>query len=261
MKTFLLLLSLTIVQLIPNLGVAYILPIETILKKSAAQAGNTIISVEQDVIFSEGSKNYVIHEEWLIEGDKNLKLIATGKGELKDLFRVHYLYNNKNRTQIIGKNKVVNETTREFFEKFLAIKSSDSYLTYIRELGIAEKVRLSRADGSICFAIGEASTESALSPQIWIDQDFFRLKKIRLPSEAEIEFSDYKEYGNLSYPGVKHIDWAGKSATIRVTKVSTKTGEKITAFYPDTISMPSEIMLSSKGAVGMKIEEFYKRFR
>ncbi|MBY0554246.1 hypothetical protein K2P97_06935 [bacterium] len=261
MKTCLLLFSLTIVQFFSSQSRAYILPIETILGKTAARAGNSIISIEQDVIFSEGSKNYVIHEEWLIEGDKNLKLTATGTGELKDLFKAHYIYNNKNRTQIVGKNKIVNETSREFFEKFLAIKSGDSYLTYLKDLGIAQKVRLSRADGSICFAIGEASTDKALSPQVWIDQDFFRLKKIRLPSEAEIEFSDYKEYGNLNYPDVKHIDWADKSATIRVTKVSTKTGEKITAFYPETLTEPSEIMLSSKGAVGMKIEEFYKRFR
>ncbi|MEQ1721535.1 MAG: hypothetical protein ABL930_00035 [Pseudobdellovibrio sp.] len=240
---------------------AYILPIETILNKNTALAGNGIISIEQDVIFKEGNKEYVIHEQWLIEGDKNLKLTAIGTGELKDLFKVHYLYNNKNKTQIIGKNKIVNESSREFFEKFLVIKSSDSYRSYLKDLNISSNVRLSRAGGSICFAIGDASTDKALSPQFWIDQDFFRLKKIRLPSETEIEFADYKEYGDLNYPMSKQVDWADKSVNIKVTKVSTKTGETIKSFYPESLDLPSEITLNAKGAVGLRIEEFYKRFR
>jgi hypothetical protein len=223
MKTFLLWAPLTIVQFYSSLTLAYILPIETILNKTTAQAGYGIISIEQDVIFKDGSKEYVIREQWLIEGDKNLKLTAFGVGELKDLFKAHYLYNNKSKTQIVGKNKFVNEISRDFFEKFLVIKSSDSYRSYLKDLNITSKVRLSRAGGSICFAIGDASTKQALSPQIWIDQDFFRLKKIRLPSEAEIEFTDYNEYGDLNYPLFKQVDWAGKTINIKVTKVSTKT--------------------------------------
>jgi hypothetical protein len=261
MKTFLLCFTLTIVQLFTRVSVAYILPIETILNKTAAQAGNGIISLEQDVIFIDANKEYVIREKWLIEGDKNLKLTAVGTGELKDLFKVNYLYNNKNKTQIVGKNKTVTESSREFFEKFLVVKSSDSYRAYLKDLNISSKVRLSRAGGSICFAIGDASTEKALSPQFWIDQDFFVLKKIRFPSEARIEFSDYKEYGDLYYPMLKQVDWANITVKIIVTKISTKTGESIKSFYPERLELPSEISLNAKGALGLSIEEFYKRFR
>lgn len=252
---------LTMVQLITVFANAYILPLDTILHKTTGLAGNSIISVEQNIIFKEGEAEFIIKEEWLIEGDKNLKLTATGVGELKDLFRVQYLYNNKKRTQIVGKNKVVNEATNELFEKFLAVKSVNSYNSYLKDLGISTKVRLSRAGGAISFAIGDPSTKQKLSPQIWIDQDFFRLVKIRFPSEAEVEFSDYKEYGPVHYPNLKTVVWADKSAVIKVTKVSIKTGASIKNFYPETISTPSEILLASKGALGSKIEEFYKRFR
>lgn len=237
------------------------MPLDTILKKSIVHSGKTIVAIEQNVIFREGNTDYVIKEEWLIEGDKNLKLTATGVGELKDVFKLNYLYNNKKRTQIVGKSRVVTEATRELIEKFLAVKSMDSYLNYLKELGISNRVRLSRSSGTISFAIGEPSTERALSPQFWIEQDYFHLNKIRFTTEAEVEFTEYKTYGTLQYPDLKFVAWADKGAIIKVTKVSTKTGATIKSFYPQTLDQPSKMNLANKGALGQKIEEFYKRFR
>lgn len=261
MKTFLLLPALTIVQFISVFAHAYILPLETILHKTSGLSGNSIVAIEQNVIFKDGNKDFIIKEEWLIEGDKNLKLTATGTGELKDLVRVHYLYNNKKRTQLIGKNKSVTDVTPELFEKFLAIKSTDSFVNYIKDLGIAPKVRMSRANGSISFAIGEPSTDRALSPQIWIDQDFFHINKIRFPTESEIEFSDFRDYNTIHYPELKIVAWSDKSVVIKVMKVSFKKTASIKNFYPNMLDQPSEILVSNLGPLGQKIDEFYKRFR
>ena len=269
MKTFLLLPLLTIVQLFTHSAYAYILPLDIILSKTVEQAGNKIISIDQNVIFKEetptGVKNYIIKEQWLIEGDKNLKLTATGTGDLKDLIKIHYLYNNKKRIQIIGKNTVVKEVLPDFFEKFLMIKSIESYKTYLKELNITPEVRLSRSSGAISFAIGTPSSEESKTPQIWIDQDNFRLNKVRFPSTAEVEFLDYKEYDKIHYPNLKTITWSDKSVTIEVTQVSTKTKSTIKNFYPKTLELPSEITLSGKlnenESIGQKIEEFYTRFR
>ncbi len=258
MKTVLL---LTIVQLAAVFCNAYVLPVDTILNKTTALAGNSIISVDQDVIFKEGSQQVIIKENWLIEGDKNLKLTATAQGDLRDFFRISYLYNSKNRTQMAGKSKSVTAVNHDFFEKYLSVKSKDSFLGYLKDLGIAPQARLSRAGGSVCYALGNPSSEQALSPQLWIEQDFFRVRKIRFSSEAEAEFSDYEEYGNLDYPKTKVISWAEKSVTIQVTKVQIKTKYTIKDFYPETIDIPSEIALSNKGPVGATIEEFYMRFR
>lgn len=282
MKTVFLLPFLTIVQttarfiiafltaqLILFSASAYVLPLDTILSKTTLQVGTEIISVEQNVIFKEGTEEYVVQENWLIEGDKNLKLTATGVGELKDLFSIHYLYNNKKRTHISEKNKIVKEVPSEFFERFLVVKSADSYRTYLKEQGISSKVRLSRAGGAICFAIGEASNKTALSPQVWIDQDFFHLNKIRFATEADVEFSDYKDYGKentkenikLHYPMTKQVSWSGKTATVKVTRVSIKNGATIKNFYSDALEGPSDIQLTGKGSLGQKITEFYTRFR
>ena len=256
MKTFAL---TTIVQLFSFFSHAYILPLDTILTKAAATAGTSIILVEQNVIFRNGSEETVIKEEWLIEGDRNLKLNATGTGALKDVFRVQYLYNNKTRTQVTGGTRQSVTASPDFFEKYLAVKSRDSYMTYLRDLGIQQKVRLSRAGGSICFAIGEASSD-ILRPQIWIDQDFFRLMKMRLPSEAEIDFSDYRDMSPLHYPFTKEIRWADKSVLIKVIRVDTKPRASIQDFYPETVTVPTNIQ-SARAAAGPVVEEFYQRFR
>lgn len=265
MKTFVLLTVLTIVLLIEFSAHAYVPPLDFILSKTVEQSGKSIISIEQNVIFNEetpeGVKEHIVKEQWLIEGDKNLRLTAIGTGELKDSIKIHYLYNNKKRIQISGKNNVIKEISPDFFEKFSVIKTSSAYQTYLKELNITPDVRLSRASGAISFAIGELSTEDLLKPQVWIDQDFFRLNKIRFSSNAEVEFSNYKEYDSLHYPDLKTISWADKTVTIKVTKVSTKTKSTIKNFYPKTLELPSQINLSDRGSIGQTIEEFYTRFR
>src|SRR6476620_11360583 len=130
MKTFGLTAVLTLVQLFAFTSQAYILPLESVLQKSAATAGNSILSVEQDVQFRDGAKIYTVKETWLIEGDRNLRLTAKGVGELKDAVNLNFVYNNKNRTRLNGKNKVTQPAGADFFEKYLAIKSKDSYFAY-----------------------------------------------------------------------------------------------------------------------------------
>lgn len=258
MKTF---AVLTIVQLFSLFSYAFVLPLESILNKNVALAGNSVIQVEQNVIFRDGTHDMRVHESWLIEGDRNLKLVATGQGELRDLVHLNWLYNNNTRTQVVGKVRSSSNVPLDFFERFLAIKSRDSYLSYLSSLGIAQKVRYSRAGGFVCFAVGEASTESRLSPQLWFEQNDFHLVKIRFPSEAEVEFSDYDVFGKVHYPLVKKIEWAGKSVTIQVLSVNTKTSHSIRDFYPENLDTPSDMQLANKGPLGELVEEFYRKFR
>ncbi len=258
MKTFIL---LTIVQLTSLFSYSFILPIETVIKKSTATAGNQIFAVEQDVIFKDASREYVVRESWLIEGDKNLKVTATGVGDLKDSFRFVAIYNNKNRSIMYGKNKATEVTGRDFFERYLSIRSSDSYKNYLNALTISPAVRLSRVAGAPAFAIGELSPVGSLKPQIWIDQESFTLRRMRLPSEADVSFSDYATYGKIQYPKSKKVKWAGKEVIIKVKSVSTKTNASLNSFYPQNLDQPTEIQVANKGPVSVVIDEFYKRFR
>ncbi len=258
MKTLLL---LTLVQTFSLFSYGFILPLDLILEKNIALSGQKIISVEQDVYFKDGLQEVAVHESWLIEGDKNLKLTATGLGELKDIVKIMAVYNGKNRTTLVGKNKLTEIVGRDFFERYLSIRSIDSYKMYLNELTINPNVRLSRANGVIAFAVGDMSTE-ILKPQIWIGQDSFQIQKIRLPSEAEVVFDDYAVINtSLTYPKTKKLDWAGKTVVIKVRSISDKTKVSAETFYPRSLETPSEIFVSNKNSMGLMIEEFYKRFR
>lgn len=261
MKTFAMSLVLTLVQLVSLKSQGYILPLENILQKTAATAGNAILSVEQDVQFKDGLKTFVVKESWLIEGDRNLRLTARGVGELKDAVNLNYVYNNKNRTKLVGKNKTVQPAGADFFEKLLAIKSKDSYLSYVKELGIGEEVRLSRASGAICFAIGNISEVGSLQPQFWIDQNAFRLAKVRYTDGADIEFGNFVEKDGAHYPRQKTVNWDGKSVTITVTKVAMAKSTSIKSFYPDSLETSSFLNPAVAGLAASSIEEFYSRFR
>lgn len=258
MKTFIL---LTIVQLTSLFSYAYIMPLDAVLKKNTALSGNQIFAVEQDVIFKDAIREYIVHESWLIEGDKNLKVTATGVGDLKDSFRYVAIYNNKNKTTLNGKNKISQATDADFFERYLAVRSVDSYKNYLHDLKINPAVRLSRAGGATAYAVGEPSPAGTLKPQLWIEQDAFTLRKLRAPSEAEFSFNDYAAYGTIQYPKTKLVSWAGKEVQIKVRSVSTKTGATLNTFYPQNLDQPSEILISNKGPIAVTIEDFYKRFR
>ncbi|MFZ3231821.1 MAG: hypothetical protein WA160_16565 [Pseudobdellovibrio sp.] len=236
------------------------LPLDTALTKAVALSGNQIFSVDQDVIFKGDSEDYLIKENWLIEGDKNLILTATGQGALKDLFHVVIFYNSKNKTIMQGKNKLTSNVTTDFFERFLSIRSLTSFKNYLSDLTIAKTIRLSRVAGSPGLAIGEPSTNS-LKPQIWLDQETFQIRKIRFPSETEVSFDDYAAYDKITYPKTKTITWGHQTALIKVRQVTTKVKANLANFYPQKLDQPSEINLSSKGQLGLTIQEFYTRFR
>ena len=115
---------LTIVQWFCSFSYGFILPLDTVLTKTVALSGNQIFSVEQDVIFKEAGEDFIVRENWLIEGDKNLKLTAVGLGSLKDLLKLTFVYNSKHKTSLVGKTKTSENVSSDFFERYLSIRST-----------------------------------------------------------------------------------------------------------------------------------------
>ena len=252
---------LTIVQWFCSFSYGFILPLDIVLSKTVALSGNQIFSVEQDVIFNEAGEDFIVRETWLIEGYKNLKLTAVGQGSLKDLLKLTFVYNSKHKTSLIGKTKTSETVSSDFFERYLSVRSADSFKKHLNDLSISPLVRLSRVAGAVAFAIGEPSSATQLKPQLWIDQETFQIRKMRLPSTAEVSLDDYQIFKQTNYPMSKKINWSGHSILIKVRQVSTKTGASLASFYPQNLDQPSEINLSTKGDIGLFIQEFYKRFR
>lgn len=240
---------------------AYVPTLDFILTKSAETTGRQIISIDQDVTFKLGTEEATIQETWLVEGDKNLKLSAVGKGLFKSNINLHYLYNNKNKTSVVGKNKSTTALTTDFFEKLFFIRSTESFKAHLKELSITNQVRLSRADGRVTFAIGEPSG-TKVNPQIWIDQDEFVIRKIRLPSEVEIDLTNITSVSNdLMIAKSQTIQWAGLTVEVRIKNISSKTGATLNQFYPQNFDQASEMNFTNKTPITEAIDQFYKRFR
>ena len=210
------LIYLTLILTKVQLANAYVPNLDFILNKTTSTTGRQILSIDQDVIFKIGSEETIIQENWLIEGDKNLKLSANGTGFFKSGIDLNYLYNGKTKTSITGKNKIATTLNTDFYQKYLFIRSSDAFKTHLKELGISQQIRLSRADGRVCFALGEPS-DKKLNPQLWIDQEEFIIRKIRLPSEVEVELSDITQINkDLAIAKTQTIHWAGLQITIKI---------------------------------------------
>ena len=172
------------------------------------------------------------------------------------------VYNSKSKTTLFGKTKQTVLTSTDFFERYISIRSAESFKNYLSFLSVAPSIRLSRAAGTTAFAIGEPSASDLGKPHFWLDQNTFQIRKIRFTSESEARFEDYNLYGKtIYYPKIKKVSWGQQNVTIKVRQVSLKTNATLASFYPQKLDQPSEITLSSKGNVGVVIQDFYKRFR
>ncbi len=251
-----------------TLAQAYVPDISFVLKKASGTTGRKIIQIEQEVTFKVGEEEAKVDETWLIEGDKNLKLSAVGKNFYKDSIKLNYLYNGKNKTFLIGKNKVINLVSLDFFQRYLFIRSQNSFMNYLKDLNIAAQdsshIKLSRADGVISFLIGQPSAQN-LNPQVWIGQDDFVVRKIRSPSAAEISLSQITSFPkDIFIAKTQTITWqnaAPMTVQIKIKKIDVNAGGSITAFYPQNLDLPSEMTFSNKTPLTAVIEEFYSRFR
>ena len=246
---------------LPSLSFSFIPPIGFILEKSAKTTGKEIYSIDQEVIFNVLGEEVIVKENWLVEGDKNLKLSAYGQGALKQNVSIHTVYNSKVKTQFLGATRQSVALTTDFFQKYFFIRSSGSFTSYLSDLSISPEVRISRVDGRIGYALGKP-TETRYHPQIWIDQEEFMVRKIRLPSETEVELSDFQEVkAGFQIARTQKITWGGVSATVKVMKVTPKPKESLNAFYPQYLDTPSVLSFPDTNAMSDVITNFYKRFR
>lgn len=253
----------------PQTAWTYILPLDFVVKKTVSHSNKQIINLEQEVTFK--SKNQPteikVSESWLIEGDKNLKVSANGLGNYAENIRYHSLINNKTKTQMIGKNKTTTQRSDDFYLHLAFARSTDRFLDDLKNMGIPLQTRLSRADGFISIAIGEPSKDESVYPQVWIDQDLFLIRKIRLPSGTEVTLSNYVKINPNTdqefWIAKKHIiKWGQEEVVVDVKNISTKTTATLQSFYPKNLDTPSELSFSSsQSGLTQIVEDFYSRFR
>lgn len=279
-------LSLAISFSLTGFARASILPTRIILQKTTENAGTGIYAIEQEVQFTNGEETLALKETWLIDSDRTMRLTVTGGKDLQNSFKLQFLYTGDQKWSLIDGNKKSEKTPADFLERYFNFRNSDSFVNQLAHLKIVPSyagtkkplprnnsdfkyepeswIRLARTGGVVNYAFGAptpAEQESG-NPGLWIEQDQFVVRKLRLPSQAEVSASNYNQFAKgLSYPRMRTVRWGNHTVSIRLISASPRPANAVNLFQPS--SLDSNINWEGVSALPAKdvITEFYTRFR
>ena len=243
-------------------GQSYILPLDFVLKKASQKTGHSLVSIDYEVTFKNEKEQIKVFENWFIDGDRNLKVIATGADKYQNNIRLSTLFNAKNKIQVAGKVRNTYPISNEFFQKIPFTREKDDLIEFLKTNKIVTSTKLSRVDGRVCIAVGESSTDSNVYPMIWFDQDDFLIRKIRLPNDVEVLFSDYFKVTEDFWLAKRQVvNWGKNTATVVLKGYATKLNNKTQHFAIQNFDQPTEVSFAESTPLTQAVEEFYKRFR
>ncbi|MDZ4661231.1 MAG: hypothetical protein SGJ18_06380 [Pseudomonadota bacterium] len=268
----------------------YIPDLEMILDRTAKNQGNTGYVIDLEISFDNKSQTQVVKEHWVIENAESLRVFARGERDLKEQLSLLRIYD-KSKKFYMDESGTVRSTrfSGEFFEPLFHIRTVKKLHRALIDLSILPEastrhksapidvkeptydkvpyLRLSRAAGVIAYALGMPPQKDAtqLNPEIWIEQDRFVIRKMRLPSQTEIVADDYQKFvGSLSFPQTRTVRWANNSVKIRViniknTPVTSKIRELLSPkIFTEEKKKAEKLNVLPEDPI---IQEFYSRFR
>jgi len=261
-----------------------------ILDRTAKNQGNTGYVIDLEISFDNKSQTQVVKEHWVIENAESLRVFARGERDLKEQLSLLRIYD-KSKKFYMDESGTVRSTrfSGEFFEPLFHIRTVKKLHRALIDLSILPEastrhksapidvkeptydkvpyLRLSRAAGVIAYALGMPPQKDAtqLNPEIWIEQDRFVIRKMRLPSQTEIVADDYQKFvGSLSFPQTRTVRWANNSVKIRViniknTPVTSKIRELLSPkIFTEEKKKAEKLNVLPEDPI---IQEFYSRFR
>jgi hypothetical protein len=263
---------------------AYIPPTRMILQRTSENSGSGTYAIEQEVQFSNGQDSIFLKENWLVENDQAMKLTVTGTKDLKDQIKMQYVYAGGLRWNL-GAGRESRRMTEDFIEKYFHFRTTDHLATALMQIkvlppgSLAKKslpktvdgfkyepedfVRLSRTGGVVNYAYGQPSpVDSAANPGIWIEQDQFLIRKLRLPSQVEVTADNYNPYArSLNFPKTRTVRWGQNTVTIRLIGISAKPGNVASQFQPSSLDSPIKLSGLENQPAKDVVLDFYSRFR
>lgn len=264
---------------------AYVPSARMIVEKMVAHNGKPLVSIEQDVQLFAGAETLSFHESWLVDSDKNLKVTVTGLGALKDKFRIQYLYTaNQKWFHESGKEKTNQMISNDFMDRLFFIRSGEELAEYMVRLQFAPQgfytkkpysvskgtfiyapepfLKLARQGGRITYNFTENYTGIEKASGLWVEQDRFVIRKIRMPSLAELYADDYNVYdSNFHFPRAKQYNWSGYRAQVKVTAVNTRDNKALVGLQPANVESSYSLETLKSYPAGAAAIEFYSRFR
>ncbi|MBC7371612.1 MAG: hypothetical protein H7326_08610 [Bdellovibrionaceae bacterium] len=263
---------------------AYIPPTRMILQRTSENAGSGIYAIEQEVQFTSAQDSFFVKETWLVENDHSMRLTVTGTKDLKDQFKMQYVYAGGLRWNL-GAGRESKRMNEDFLEKYFHFRTTEHLATAMMQLKILpanalgkkvlpktvdlikyepeDFVRLSRTGGTTNYAYGLPSAVDANpNPGLWIEQDQFLIRKLRLPSQVEVTAENYNAYARgLNFPKVRTVRWGQNTVTIRLIGVTSRPNVTAAQFQPSSLDSPIKLEALNTQAAKDVVLDFYSRFR
>lgn len=259
-------------------------PSRFIASELVKNSGSGVYQVEQDVQFQTAGEPLVLRETWWIEGDNSMRLLVTGTRELKDQFKLQYVYQAGQRFGMTAQGKMVKKLNEDFIEKYFHVRNTDRFLSLMVSMKLLTPVslnrkiprnvkeiddrpepmvRLGRTGGTTDYVFGAPSpVDGDGSPGFWIEQDSFVLRKFRLPSLVEVSADKFTQSPRgLLFPRARSVRWGANNVQIQTLSVVSKTGLKSDFFQSSGLDGVNRADGIENPAVKAQVEEFYSRFR
>lgn len=272
--------------LFPVFSQAYIIPTRIILQKTSENAGSGIYAIEQEVQFANGDDTLTLKETWLIENERTMRLTVTGGKDLQNTFSLQFVYSAGQKFSLSAGSRKGEKIPDDFLEKYLHFRSPEVFANNLAQLKIIPAngyqkrplarsgtdfkhepetwVRYSRTGGTVNYAFGVPTPveKDVNYPGLWIEQDQFLIRKLRLPTQVEMSANNYNQFAKgLSFPKSRTIRWGNQTVTIRTLSVSARPATVANLLQPASLDKASNWEgLRSLPAKDV-VTEFYSRFR
>jgi hypothetical protein len=261
---------------------AFLPSADFIFSKVVKNAGTGVYLVKQEVTFPTAQRNITVTETWWIQNDDLMFLKAEGP-----LFTQYFLYKNGKKYSFSPTGTVQASSIPADFHEGLFFKRSTQDL---KESLVARKIlpaqtfrkrqqiktqkdvddmasinepylKLARLSGTVNYLLGYAALEDG-APGVWVEQDRFAIKKLKLPSKSEITVDSFSELSrNLVYPKSQKISWDNQYVQVELSRADAL--NKGVEFFEEAQFSKLENQnkpLPPEWAQSV-VGDFYKRFR
>lgn len=259
---------------------------KTILSRATHQRGKGAYVVEQDVTIKTEGEPITLREKWTVVNAEVMRLSVSRKGATDVRLESVYRSGKKTLVDTQGTPKVTPESS-EFIEPYFYFRTSGSFQLALVRANILPKdfgreqrkivptnandksesatlmsinepyVRLSRSGGVVDYALGKV-VDGENGTGVWIEQDLFNLRRIKFPSQAEVEAERYLTYAEkFKFPKERTVKWGNYTANIRVVSVRPATDQEAAK----NLSLASGEETASRVPEIAGLKEFYSRFR
>ncbi len=247
---------------------AFVPKLSTVLGKMVSTTGGTKGFILKRTVTLK-DENVVANETWYIGHADLMKVDVEGVNADGTAWKFEIMYKGgKRMTSSVEGQTQSFPLSPEFFEPLLHYRSSRALQSRLQAMQLipsnssdgatAGYMNLDRYKGAVAYVLGAQDSKNTLQPpRLWVEQDSFLIRKLRMGSQIEVEFDAFKDFeeGKVKQAELQTLFW--KSSTVTIQNTSTQ--------YVDQKKLEASLKMQKESKAllpqNANLKEFYSRFR